>query len=50
MVRWCGLDLRKSEADSREHGNKPSGSIKGVKFLDKLSDYQLFTKGSAALT
>jgi hypothetical protein len=25
-------------AGSREHGNEPSGSIKGEEFLDKLSD------------
>jgi hypothetical protein len=30
-----------------EHGNEPSGSIKGVEFLDYLSDYQLLKKGSA---
>jgi hypothetical protein len=28
-------------AGSCEHGNKPSGSIKGRGFLDKLRNYQL---------
>jgi hypothetical protein len=27
--------------DPCEHGNVPSGSVKGVAFLDYLSDYQL---------
>jgi hypothetical protein len=31
-------------AGSCEHGNEPSGSIKGGKFLDWLSDYQLLKK------
>jgi hypothetical protein len=30
-----------------EHGNEPSGSIKGREFLDKLSDCQLLKKDSA---
>jgi hypothetical protein len=30
-----------------EHGNEPSGSIKGGEFLAKLSDCQLFKKDSA---
>jgi hypothetical protein len=34
-------------AGSCEHGNEPSGSIKGAEFLYKLSDYQLLKKGSA---
>jgi hypothetical protein len=34
-------------ADSCKHGNKPSGFIKGDKFLHYLSDYQ-FLKDSAA--
>jgi len=29
-------------AGFREHGNEPSGYIKGEKFLDYLSDYKLF--------
>lgn len=32
---------------SCEHGNKPSGSIKGWSFLDYLTNYQLFKKISA---
>jgi hypothetical protein len=36
--RACGLDSSGSEygpvASSREHGNVPSGSIKGGEFLD----------------
>jgi len=27
-----------------KNGNENSGSIKGEEFLDKMSDYQLFTK------
>jgi hypothetical protein len=34
-------------ARSCEHGNELSGSIKGGKFLDGLSDYRLFKKDSA---
>jgi hypothetical protein len=34
-------------AGSCEHGNESSGSIKGVEFLDYLSDYQLPNKDSA---
>jgi hypothetical protein len=30
-----------------EHGNEPSGSIKGGKLLDKPSDYQFLKKDSA---
>jgi hypothetical protein len=32
---------------SHVHGNEPSGSIKGRKFLDWLSDYLFLKKGSA---
>jgi hypothetical protein len=35
---------------SCEHGNEPSGSVKGWEFLDKLTDYQLLWKDSAAWT
>jgi len=34
-------------AVSCEHGNEPSGSIKGAKFLDQLSNYQLLKKDPA---
>jgi hypothetical protein len=34
-------------AGSCEHGNEPSGSIKGEVFLDLLSEYELL-KDSAA--
>jgi len=34
--------------DSCEFGNETSGSIKGKKFLDVLSDHQLFKKDSAS--
>jgi hypothetical protein len=33
-------------AGSCEHGNEPSGSIKGEKFVGYLRDYQLLRKGS----
>jgi hypothetical protein len=33
-------------ARSCEHGNKPSGSIKGREFLDCMSDYQLLKQNS----
>jgi hypothetical protein len=33
-------------ADSYEHDNKPSGSVKGEEFLDKLRDCQLLKKDS----
>jgi hypothetical protein len=32
---------------SCEHGNEPSISIKCVKFLDQMSNYQKLKKGSA---
>jgi hypothetical protein len=28
---------------SYEHGNKPTGSIKGGEFMDKMSDYKLLS-------
>jgi hypothetical protein len=31
-----------------EHGNEPSGFIKGGEPLDQLNDYQLLKKDSAA--
>jgi hypothetical protein len=38
MDVWCGLDLSGSGhgqvACCREHGNEPSGSLKGGEFLD----------------
>jgi hypothetical protein len=34
-------------AGCSEHGNEPSGSIKGGEFLDLLSDYYLLKKDSA---
>jgi len=34
---------------SCEHGDEHSGSIKGGKFLDYLSDYQLLTEDSTEL-
>jgi hypothetical protein len=34
-------------ADSCEHDNEPSGSIKGEEFLEYLSDYQFLKKDSA---
>jgi hypothetical protein len=40
----CGWELNSSGsrhwsvAGSCEHGNEPSGSIKGTEFLDQLSD------------
>jgi hypothetical protein len=41
-VDRCGLDSSDSGygqvTDCCEHGNEPSGSIKGGEFLDKLSD------------
>jgi hypothetical protein len=33
---------------SCEHGNEPSGSIKGVEFLDWLSDCKLLKKDYAS--
>jgi hypothetical protein len=35
--RWDDLGEKRREVV--EHGNEPSGSIKGDEFLDKLSDY-----------
>jgi len=32
---------------SYKHGNEPLGAIKGMEFLDQLSDYQLLKKDSA---
>jgi hypothetical protein len=34
-------------AGSCGHGNEPLGSTKGAKFLDEVSDYYFFKKGSA---
>jgi hypothetical protein len=34
-------------AGSGEHGNEPSGYIKGGEFLDQMNDYQLLKKDSA---
>jgi hypothetical protein len=39
---------RASELEgSCEHGDEPSGPIKGRKFLDEVSDYQLLKKDSS---
>jgi hypothetical protein len=50
-VGSCGLDASGSihgpVADCCEHGNEPSGSIKGRKFLDYLTEYSLLKKVSA---
>jgi hypothetical protein len=35
----------RTEAGPCEHGNEPSGSIKGEKFLNQLSDYRLLNNG-----
>jgi len=37
------------DAGSCEHGNEPSGSIKGGEFIDQLSECQFLTKDPAAL-
>jgi hypothetical protein len=37
-------------AGSCEHGNEPSGFIKGREFLDQLRDYYLLRKGSVPLS
>jgi hypothetical protein len=51
MVRSCGLDASGSGqglvTDTCEHGNEPSGSKKGGKFLE-LSYCYLLKKDSAA--
>jgi hypothetical protein len=33
-----------------EHGNEPSGFIKGREFLDQVRDYRLLKKAGASLT
>jgi len=38
-VEECGLGLSGSVAGSCEHGGEPSGSMKGRKFCDWLSDF-----------
>jgi hypothetical protein len=42
-VGTCGLDSfgsrKRLVAGCCEHGNEPSGSIKGGEFIDELSDY-----------
>jgi hypothetical protein len=38
-VRWIHLAHDNQMAHCCEHGNEPSGSIKGGEFLDKLSVY-----------
>jgi hypothetical protein len=35
-------------AGTCEHGNEPSGSIKGEEFLDQQSDYYFLKKGFAS--
>jgi hypothetical protein len=41
--------IEASELDGPgEHGNEPSGSIKGGEFFDQLNDCQLLKKDSAA--
>jgi hypothetical protein len=48
MVERCGLDASDAgqgpAAGFCEHGNEPSGSIKGWEFLDQLSNYKLLKK------
>jgi len=48
MVGRCGMDSAGSGQGSAsgicEHGNEPSGSIKGGECRDSLSDYQLLKK------
>jgi hypothetical protein len=34
-------------AGSSDHGNEPSGSIKGGEFLDYLSDYLILKKNTS---
>jgi hypothetical protein len=47
-VGRCGLDTSYSEegplVGTPEHGNEPSGSIKGGEFLDQFSDCYLIEK------
>jgi hypothetical protein len=50
-IGWeCGLDLSGSESSavggSCVHGNEPSGSIKGGKILDELSENQFLKKSA----
>jgi hypothetical protein len=46
---WIGFMWLKIGTDggSCEHGNKPSGSIKGGEFFEQLSAYKLFKKDFA---
>lgn len=43
MCVWTGFNWHRicPVVESFEHGNEPSGSIRGGDFLDQLSDYQL---------
>jgi hypothetical protein len=45
-VRYEMLNSASNLAGSCEHGNEPSGSIKGEEFLDYLSDQELLKKDS----
>jgi hypothetical protein len=51
-IGWEGVDWMRlcqhSMVGFCEHGNEPSASIKGGEFLDKLCDYTLVNKYSAA--
>jgi len=51
-VRVFGLNSAGSGwspvAGSCEHGNEPSGSVKGDGVLDQLNDYQLLKEDSAS--
>jgi hypothetical protein len=44
---WFGVG---SVAGSSDHGNEPSGFIKGGEFFGQLSEYQLLKKNSALIS
>jgi hypothetical protein len=50
-VERCGLDVPGSGfgpmAGCCKHGSEPPGCVRGWRFLDKSSDYELFKRGSA---
>jgi hypothetical protein len=52
MLKWILEEIGSGVTDWREgfceHGNKPLGSIKCWEILEKLNDWQLHKKDSAA--
>jgi hypothetical protein len=46
-VDWIHLAQDMDQWETCDHNNEPSGSIKCLKLLERLNNYQLLKKGSA---